>query len=206
MAKTIEVGKSLTTMVGGKGDCDEVDKVIEALKLELEQTDVIYECERLQSRITRLASGIAIIRVGGATEVEMIEKRHRIEDALEAVRSAQEEGIVPGGGVALIRASKDLEVETDNQDQETGARIILEAVKAPLRQMATNAGESPDLILAEVEKANDAIGWNFAEGCLVDLLDTGVIDPAKVTKIALQNAASVSSTLITTGHAIVEVK
>ena len=152
-----------------------------------------------------MASGVAIIRVGAATEVEMIEKKHRIEDALEAVRSAQQEGMVPGGGTALINAVKDLDVDVENEDQQLGVNIILEAVKEPLRQMALNAGESPDIISSEVQKAEYGYGINFSTGELINLLDAGIIDPVKVTRCALQNAASVSSTLITANHAIVVV-
>jgi len=165
----------------------------------------MYECEKIQDRITRLASGIAVIRVGAATEVEMIEKRHRIEDALEAVKAAQQEGIVPGGGVALIRASKNLNVKTDNEDQKLGVKIVLEAVKAPLQQMTINAGESPDLILAIVENQENSFGVDFISGDEINMLEQGVIDPVKVTRCALQNAASVASILITTNHAVIEV-
>ena len=203
--KSIDITKGVTTIVGGRGDVDEIEKRIDALKVELEQTDSMYECERIQERITRLASGIGIIRVGGLTEVEMIEKKHRIEDALEAVTSAQQEGVVPGGGVTLLRATKGLQVETDNEDQDLGVRIVLEAVKAPLRQMAENAGESPDLVLSLVQAADDELGWDFSNGKLVNMMETGVIDPAKVTRTALQNAASAASTLLTTNYAIVEV-
>jgi chaperonin GroEL len=165
----------------------------------------LYECEKIQERITRLASGVAIIRVGAATEIEMIEKKHRIEDALGAVQAAQQEGVVPGGGVALIRASKGLNIETDNEDQELGVKIVLEAIKEPLKQMAINAGDSPDLILSTVESQQGSLGIDFASGKEIDMLEQGVIDPVKVTRCALQNAASVASTLITTNHAIIEV-
>ena len=151
-----------------------------------------------------MVSGIAIIRVGGATEVEMIEKRHRVEDALEAVRSAQLEGIVPGGGVALVRSSKELQLELDNEDQEIGAKIVTEAVKSPIRQMASNAGESEDLILYEILSLQGSDGRDFTTGELVDMFEVGIIDPLKVTKTALQNAVSAASTLITTNYAIIE--
>jgi len=204
-AKTIEVVKNLTTVVGGTGDADEIENRIELLKNQLEQTDSMYECERIQERITRLASGVAIIRVGGSTEVEMIEKKHRIEDALEAVRSAQLEGVVPGGGIALLRASKNLDVELENEEQEDGMRIVCEAVKAPARQMALNAGESPDIILNMVENETDCRGYDFSKREVVDMIESGIIDPAKVTRLALQNAASVSSVLLTTNHAVIEI-
>jgi chaperonin GroEL len=204
-AKTFECSKNETTIVGGRGSLEDVEKRIDALKVELEQTENIYECEKIQDRITRLASGVAIIRVGAATEVEMIEKKHRIEDALGAVKAAQLEGIVPGGGVALIRASRGLGVETESEDQQLGVNIVLEAIKAPLRQMATNAGDSPDLILATIEKQDGNYGVDFVTGEEIDMLERGVIDPAKVTRCALQNAASVASILITTNHAVIEI-
>jgi len=151
-----------------------------------------------------LASGVAIIHVGGSTEVEMIEKKHRIEDALEAVRSAQLEGIVPGGGVALVSAAKNLEVETENQDQKFGVNVIVEAVKEPIRQMSSNAGESADLVVSEVLAAPLGYGWDFSESMVVEMSSRGIIDPTKVTKTALKNAVSVSSTLINTNYAIID--
>ena len=202
-SKSISCNKGWTTIVGGKGDYEEIDKKIESLKVEIKDTDSLQECERIQERITRLASGVAVIRVGAATEVEMMEKKHRIDDALEAVRSAQEEGIVAGGGVALLRSSTGLHVKTDNEEQSIGAKIILEAVEEPLRQMAINAGKSPDLIVDRVRHLTGNKGFNFMTDSVVDMLDKGIVDPAKVTRCALQNAVSVASTLITTSHAIV---
>jgi chaperonin GroEL len=202
--KSITVSKLGTTIVGGKGDEEEIETRTEAIRALIKEEDDLRTCERLQERITRLASGVAVIRVGAATEVEMIEKKHRIDDALEAVRSAQEEGIVPGGGVALIRAATDLEIETDNEDQTTGVNIILEAVQEPLRQMATNAGLSPDIIVQQVKNLTETNhGMNFMTGEIIDLTEVGIIDPVKVTRCALENAVSVASTIITTSHAIV---
>lgn len=203
-AKSFECSKTFTTIVGGSGDLAEIEKRIDVLKAELSQTEALTECERIQERITRLASGIAIIRVGAATEIEMIEKKHRVEDALEAVKSAQLEGIVPGGGVALIRAAKNAVVTTANADQKLGVQIILEAIKAPLVQMSLNAGEPPDIVVSKVKNKKGSIGYDFVESKLTDLTEKGIIDPVKVTRCALQNAASVSSTLITTNHAIIE--
>jgi chaperonin GroEL len=203
-AKSFECSKTFTTIVGGSGDLAEVEKRIDVLKAELSQTEALTECEKIQERITRLASGIAIIRVGAATEIEMIEKKHRVEDALEAVKSAQLEGIVPGGGVALVRAAKNATVTTANADQKLGAQIILEAIKAPLVQMSLNAGEPPDIVVSKVKNKKGSIGFDFVESKLTDLTEKGIIDPVKVTRCALQNAASVSSTLITTNHAIIE--
>ena len=202
-SKSIEITKGWTTVAGAAGDYQQVDEQIAYLKAELDQTDALYECEKIQERITRLASGVAVIRVGAATEVEMTEKRYRIEDALEAVRSAQLEGIVPGGGVALIRASEALGVNAINEEQRCGIEIIKNAVYAPLYQMAKNAGESPDLITAKIMEAPPEYGWDFHAGQLVEMVKTGIIDPVKVTRCALQNAASAAGTLFTTSHAII---
>ena len=200
----IEVVKNGTTIVGGKGDWELVEKRIDALKVELEHTDNLNECEQIQERITRMASGVAVIKVGAATEIEMIEKKHRIEDAVEAVKAARLEGIVPGGGTALIKASCQLNVKELDGDRKLGYNVIMNACRAPLKQMASNAGESPDIIIQTVEGLDMNEGWNFVEGQTQDLFAAGVIDPAKVTRCALQNAASAAGTLITTGHAIVE--
>jgi chaperonin GroEL len=197
-SQKVDVIKNETTIVGGKGDPDEVVRRMEALRIELEQTDSTYECERIQDRISRLNSGVAVIRVGAATEIEMIEKRHRIEDALEAVRSAQQEGILAGGGVSLVRASQKLKLKTN------GAHIIREAILEPVRQMARNSGDSPDMVVEKIRKASGSKGWNFTNGRMMDMFDQGVVDPFKVTRCALQNAASAASTLITTNFAVVE--
>ena len=204
-ANKIEITKNMTTVSGGSGDWEKIEERIDIYKSELEQTESIHECERIQERITKLASGIAVIRVGAATEIEMIEKRHRIEDALEAVRSAQLEGVVSGGGVALIKASKGLIVQANSEEQEIGVKIVKAAVEAPLRQMAKNAGESADLIIEKVRNSkSETKGWNFATGKMVNMIDAGIIDPVKVTRCALQNGASVATALITSNHAIVE--
>lgn len=203
--RSIDITKTNTTVIGGKGDFTDIDRLISVLKIELSETEDMRECELIQERITKLASGVAVIRVGASTEVEMIEKKHRIEDALEAVKSAQQEGIVPGGGVALLRCAGTLAmVTTENQDQEYGVQIVAAAIESPLRQMATNCGLSPDLILHEVRGAEGNVGYNFRTDELVDMIEAGVIDPMKVTRTALQNAASAAGTLITTSHAIVE--
>ena len=203
--KRVEVLKNFTTIVDGKGDWEKIEKRIDSLKAELKQTDSIYESESIQDRINRLASGIAIIKVGGSTDVEMIEKKHRIEDALEAVKSAQAEGTLPGGGVALLRAAENITIDANNGDQALGAEIIKSAISAPIKQMAKNAGESADLIIEKILKNKKTNrGWDFSTGKLVDMYKAGIIDPTKVTRNALQNAASVSSTLFTTNHAIVE--
>jgi len=161
------------------------------------------ECNRIQERVVRLASGVAIIRVGGATEVEMTEKKHRIEDALEAVSSAQQEGIVAGGGVALLRASNGIE-EGTNSEHSLAAAIIQQACREPIHQMALNAGDSPDLIIEQVLNAEQSEGWDFRESCLTSMVEQGIIDPVKVTRTALQNAASCAGTLITTNYGIIQ--
>ena len=204
VVKTIESTKHQTTVVGGAGDYEEVEKRIASLKQEFESTDSLAVCEKLQERITRLASGVAVIHVGGATEVEMTERKHRIEDALEAVKSAQEEGIVAGGGIALLQASRNLEVDVDNHEQQYGVEIIKSACEGPIRQMAINAGLSPDVILNDIDKKKRNFGFNFATGKVENMFSSGIIDPVKVTKNALQNGASAASTLITANFAIIE--
>ena len=205
-AKSIESSRFVTTIVGGKGDDEETEKRIESLKSLFEQTDNMHACELIQERITRLASGIAIINVGAATEIEMIEKKHRIEDSLEAVKSAQQEGIVPGGGVALLNAAAMVDREDiglENKEQECGADILFKICEAPLRQMVLNAGGKPDVVISEV-LSSDGLGYDILKEEKVDLVKEGIIDPAKVTRCALQNAVSAAGTLITTSHAIIE--
>jgi len=202
--KSIDITKGQTTILGGAGDVEEIDARINLLKGQLAATEDLRECDKIQHRITKLASGVAVIRVGAPTEVEMIEKKHRIEDALEAVKAAQDEGVVPGGGVALLRAQSALEAETDNEDQALGVEVVLKALAAPLRQMAANAGESPDLIQNLVANEKENYGYDFRSGEVVDMYDAGIIDPLKVTRTALQNAASSAGTLITTSHGIIE--
>ena len=203
-ASRIDITRNQTTIIGGEGDQDLIDKKIDELKSDLVEEDNLHECEKIQDRIARLSSGIAIIRVGASTEIEMIEKKHRIEDALEAVRSAQMEGIVPGGGTALLRAIDNLQVEVDNSDQQVGVNILLCAVEAPVRQMAINSGCSPDIVCDKVLKQEGNVGYNFLTDTVEDLMEAGVIDPVKVTRTALQNAASVSGTLLTTNCAVIE--
>ena len=205
-AKSATIGKFSTTIVGGKGDEEIIETRIESIKNEIQETEDMEVCKRLQERVTRLASGVAVIRVGAATEIEMTEKKHRIDDALEAVRSALEEGILPGGGVGLIRAANGLHVETDNEEQALGAKIILDAVQEPLRQLCVNSGESADIIVAEVMSRGKTEGYNFLSRNYVDMIEEGIIDPCKVTRCALQNAVSAASTLLTMNYAIIDIK
>ena len=208
--KVCEAKKNWSTFVGGSGDPSCLEERVEQLKAEIKQTDSIKECERIQTRINRLASGVAILKIGGTTEIEMMEALHRAEDALQAVRSAQQEGTVAGGGTALVQASEriqDIPFDTlglESEDQSLGARIVLSAVSAPLRKMAQNAGLSVDLTEKTVREAEAGMGYNFATGKVTDLYQSGVIDPLKVTKTALLNAVSAAGTLITTSHGIVE--
>ena len=205
--KKVDVLKYSTTFVGGNANWEKVDETIEDLKGQIKTNDNMQDCQRMQERITRLASGVAIIKVGAATEVEMIEKKHRIEDALEAIKSAQEEGILPGGGVALARAIDNLEVEVENEDQRLGVEILKRASLEPIRQLAENAGESADIIVSKIQENSEKenSGYNFKDGEIVDMFEAGIVDPAKVTRSAITNAVSVASTLVTTNHAIVEV-
>jgi chaperonin GroEL len=204
IAKSVEISKSETTIMGGKGAVNDIEERINNLKAELGDTESLHECGRIQERITRLASGIAIIRVGASTEIEMVEKKHRIEDALEAVKSAREEGIVPGGGIALIRAMNKTKFEVDSEDQAVGVEIIRKAVFGPLRQMAENCGESPDIVQTIVDNLEDNQGFDFRNRTTCNLLENGIVDPVKVTRCALQNAVSAAGTLITTNYAIIQ--
>jgi chaperonin GroEL len=203
-AKFIESNKIRTTIVGGHCDLERVEQTIEGLKSDIENADCLEAAAEFQKRISRLASGVAVIRVGGSTEVEMTERRHRIEDALEAVRSAQEEGVVSGGGTALLRASAHLSIDMENSQQDSGTIIVQNACQEPIRQMATNSGESPDLIINKVMDSDAGTGWDFRNSSMTDLIEVGIIDPVKVTKTALQNAASCAGTLITTNFGIIQ--
>jgi len=208
-SSVIESKKAWTAFSGGEGDPDQIEEKIEQIKAEIEQTDSLKECEALQRRINRLASGVAVLKIGGSTEIEMMEAFHRAEDALEAVRSAQKEGITSGGGVALIEAVQSLGNEVIGVSGDTeaaGAKIVLNACQEPVRQMAKNSGHSPDIISAMVCDAETGIGFDFARGEMANMFELGIIDPVKVTKTALINAVSAAGTLITTSHGIVEVE
>jgi len=199
-ARRIVVTKDNTTIVDGGGESADVAGRVAQLKREIEDTDSDWDREKLQERLAKLAGGVAVLKVGAATEVELKEKKHRIEDALSATRAAIDEGIVAGGGTALIRSrAKVLElIETLSGDEATGARIVAHALEAPLRQIAQNAGLEGAVMVKEVESATGSIGLDASTGELVDLVKAGVIDPAKVTRSALQNAASIAAMLLTT--------
>jgi len=205
-SKFVESTKNGTIFVGGNSNVETIQGKIESLRSQIETTESIEECDLIQRRITRLASGVAVIRVGGSTEVEMTERKHRIEDALEAVKAAQDEGVVAGGGTALLRACQKIVISTETgvQEQANGAIIVKNACYAPIKQMAKNAGLSPDIIVDKVLGSEDGYGWNFRTNQLTDLANDGVIDPVKVTRTALQNASSCAGTLITTNHGIIQ--
>ena len=205
-AKRVEIGKFRTTMADGDTDYDALDKKIESLKTQVEETDSLHEAERVQERITRLSSAVVVIRIGGATEIEVTEKKHRVEDALEAVRSAQEEGIVPGGGSALLQAAASVEISPKNQDQLRGAQVLFESCYAPITQILKNAEISSDIVINSLlyDNHDGATGFNVRTEKFEDLIETGVIDPAKTVKCALQNAASAAGTLLTTNCAVLK--
>ncbi len=199
-ARKVVVTKDETTIVEGAGDSADVEGRISQIKREVEETDSDWDREKLQERLAKLAGGVAVVQVGAATEVELKEKKHRIEDALSATRAAIEEGVVAGGGTALLRARASVSAVVDSLsgDEATGARIIHTALEAPARLIADNAGLEGAVMVREVESASGSTGLNAATGELVDLVEAGVIDPAKVTRAALQNAASIAALLLTT--------
>jgi chaperonin GroEL len=205
-AKKVTITKDDTTIVDGSGEKDGIEGRISQIKKQIEDTTSDYDKEKLQERLAKLAGGVAVVRVGGSTEVEVKEKKDRVDDALNATRAAVEEGIVPGGGVALLKASRVLDgFKGDNDDQEAGVAIVRRALQAPIRQIAENAGVEGSIVVGKVlENASATFGFNAQTEEYVDLVQAGVIDPAKVVRTALQDAASVAGLLITTEAAIVE--
>ena len=198
-AKKVVVSKENTTIIDGAGDGNAIQARIKQIKAQIEETTSDYDREKLQERVAKLAGGVAVIKVGAATEVEMKEKKARVEDALHATRAAVEEGIVPGGGVALLRARAAIaELKGSNDDQNHGIQIALRAMEAPLREIVTNAGEEPSVIVNKVKEGTGSFGYNAATGQFGDMLEMGILDPTKVTRTALQNAASIAGLMITT--------
>jgi chaperonin GroEL len=204
-ARRVVVAKDTTTIVDGNGDKSAIKGRINQIKTEVENTDSDFDREKLQERLAKLSGGVAVVKVGAATETEMKEKKHRVEDALQATRAALEEGIVPGGGVALLVAQKALNIEVGEEDEQTGAKIVHRALEEPLRQIAENAGLEGSVIVNEVRKAKKDYGLNAANGEMVNLITEGIIDPAMVTRSALQNAASIAKNILTTEAIIAEV-
>ena len=206
-AKSITITKDNTTIVEGAGDAASIKGRIGQIKKQIETTTSDYDREKLQERLAKLAGGVAVIKVGAATEVEMKEKKDRVDDAMHATRAAVEEGIVPGGGVALIRAEKAIDaLNFDNADQKTGAAIIRRAIEEPLRQIVQNAGLEGSVVVNKVKEGKDAFGYNAKTDTYEDLIKAGVSDPAKVTRTALKNASSIASMILTTDCVITEKK
>src|SRR5580658_4633119 len=204
-AKRLVVEKENTTIIDGAGKASEIKGRVESIRQQIEEATSDYDKEKLQERVAKLSGGVAVIKVGAATEIEMKEKKARVEDALHATRAAVEEGVVPGGGVALIRALKALDkLEGANEDQTVGIAILKRAIEEPLRQIVENAGEDPAVVLNRVREGKGSFGYNAATGDFGDLIEAGILDPTKVTRLALQNSASVSGLLLTTEVMIAE--
>ncbi|GAA0785051.1 chaperonin GroEL [Marinobacterium sediminicola] len=200
-AQRVVISKENTTIVNGSGTRQAIDARVEQIRKQIEETSSDYDREKLQERVAKLSGGVAVIKIGAATEVEMKEKKDLVDDALHATRAAVEEGIVPGGGVALVRTAAKLaekQIETANADQDMGVRIALRAMEEPLRQIVTNAGEEASVVLNKVRAGEGNFGYNAQTGEYGDMLEMGIIDPAKVTRSALQNAASIASLILTT--------
>ena len=205
-ARKVVVDKDTTTIIDGAGDGDAIKSRIKQIKAEIENTDSDFDREKLQERLAKLAGGVAVVKVGAATETEMKEKKHRVEDALQATRAALEEGIVPGGGVALLNAGDAVKkgFETLEGDEKTGANIILRALEEPLRQLAHNAGLEGSVVVSQVRSAKKGQGLNVDTGVIEDLVKNGIIDPTMVTRSALQNAASIAKNILTTEVIVVD--
>ncbi len=205
-ARRVVIAKDTTTIVDGAGETDAIKGRINQIKTEIENTDSDFDKEKLQERLAKLSGGVAVVKVGAATETEMKEKKHRVEDALQATRAALEEGIVPGGGVALLVAQKALDLDSfEDPDEKTGARIVRRALEEPMRQIAENAGLEGSVVVNDVRRAKKGEGLNAANGQIVDLVKEGIIDPAMVTRSALQNAASIAKNILTTEAIVAEV-
>jgi chaperonin GroEL len=205
-ARRVVVAKDTTTIVDGAGSSDAIKGRINQIKTEIENTDSDFDKEKLQERLAKLSGGVAVVKVGAATETEMKEKKHRVEDALQATRAALEEGIVPGGGVALLTAQGAINLDSfEDSDEKTGAKIVRRALEEPMRQIAENAGLEGSVVVNDVRKAKKGQGLNAANGEIVDLVKEGIIDPAMVTRSALQNAASIAKNILTTEAIVAEV-
>ena len=204
-AKRVEIGKENTTIIDGAGEHGNIEGRVKQVRTQIEEATSDYDKEKLQERVAKLAGGVALIKVGAATEVEMKEKKARVEDALHATRAAVEEGIIPGGGVALIRAIKAISgIKGANHDQDAGVKIVLRALEEPLRQIVTNSGDEPSVVVNKVAEGKDNYGYNAATGEYGDMVAMGVLDPTKVTRSALQNAASIAGLMLTTDAMVAE--
>jgi chaperonin GroEL len=206
-AEKITIDKDNSTIVNGAGNADLIKNRVNQIKGQMETTTSDYDKEKLQERLAKLAGGVAVLYVGAASEVEMKEKKDRVDDALHATRAAVEEGIVAGGGVALLRAKSSLtSIKADNADEATGIQIVFRAVEAPLRTIVENAGLEGSVVVAKVSEGKGNFGYNAKSDEYVDMLKAGIIDPKKVTRVALENAASVAGMILTTECALVEIK
>ncbi|PWW48512.1 chaperonin GroEL [Melaminivora alkalimesophila] len=204
-AKTIEVGKENTIIIDGAGKTEDIEARVKQIRVQIEEATSDYDREKLQERVAKLAGGVAVIKVGAATEVEMKEKKARVEDALHATRAAVEEGIVAGGGVALLRARQAIgDLKGDNAEQDAGIKLVLKAIEAPLREIVANGGGEPSVVVNKVLEGQGNYGFNAANDTYGDMLEMGILDPTKVTRTALQNAASVASLLLTTEAMVAE--
>ena len=205
-AKRVQVSKENTTLIDGAGKKEEIEARVKQIRTQIEEATSDYDKEKMQERVAKLAGGVAVIKVGAATEVEMKEKKARVEDALHATRAAVEEGVVPGGGVALVRALKGMkEIKGANHDQDVGIQIAAKAMEEPLRQIVANAGGEPSVVFHQVEDGKDNYGYNAATEEYGDMVKMGILDPTKVTRTALQNAASIAGLMITTEAMVAEV-
>ena len=206
-AKRVQVSKENTTLIDGAGDLKAIQSRIDQIKVQLEETTSGYDREKLQERLAKLSGGVAVIKVGGATEVEVKERKDRFDDALHATRAAVDDGIVAGGGVAFLRAKQAItDLKGDNTDQDAGIKIVLEALESPVRQITANAGDSADVIVNKILEGDTNYGYDAATGTYGDMLELGIIDPTKVTKTALINASSIAGLLLTTECSITEIK
>ena len=198
-AKRVQISKENTTIIDGAGDAKNIEGRVGQIRAQIEETSSDYDREKLQERVAKLAGGVAVIKVGAGTEIEMKEKKARVEDALHSTRAAVEEGVVPGGGVALVRALQKVEGLTgDNEDQNVGIALLLKAVSTPLRQIVANAGEESSVVLDKIKQGDGNFGFNAASGEYGDMIEMGILDPAKVTRTALQAAGSIAGLMITT--------
>jgi chaperonin GroEL len=206
-AETITIDKDNSTIVNGNGDAEAIKARVNQIKAQIETTTSDYDKEKLQERLAKLAGGVAVLYVGAASEVEMKEKKDRVDDALHATRAAVEEGIVAGGGVAFVRAKKALEkIVVDNLDESTGVQIVNKAIESPLRTIVENAGGEGSVVINKVLEGSKNFGYDAKSETYVDMLEAGIIDPKKVTRVALENAASVAGMILTTECALVDIK
>jgi chaperonin GroEL len=204
-AKRVAVTKDHTTIIDGSGKKTDIEARVHQIKAQMEETTSDYDKEKLQERAAKLASGVAVIKVGGVTEIEVKERKDRVDDALNATRAAVEEGIVPGGGVMLLKAAKAITVKGDNEDQDAGINILRKALQSPIRQIAENAGVEGSIVVGKVmDEQSGSFGYDAQGDQYVDMIKAGIIDPAKVVRIALQDAASIAGMMITTEAGVAE--